>query len=188
MKVLKYLCMAAVLLFSAAALKVEAATVAIIPLINKVEFNTVEEERVPNLIFINEAVNILKKKPGYTLSENARVRHAIEDNVDPYKLPTREQLAAICKKGNVDIVFAMELTDYDYDMLDVGRTDSRTMKMRVKANMVTYNRLTGEYVKKPCVDDSEIDEVFSSRWDPVQECWTRLVRQEFDRVTKVRSR
>jgi len=188
LKVLKYLCMAAVMLVSAATIKVEAATVAVLPLINKVEFNTVEEERVPNTIFIREAVEILKKKPGYMLSESAKLRHAIEENVDPYKLPTREQLAAICKKGNVDIIFAMELTDYDYDMVGQGATESRTMKMRVKANMVTYNRLTGQYVKKPCVDDAEIDEVFSSRWDPVQECWMRLVRQEFDRVTKVRSR
>lgn len=188
MKVLRYLCMAAVMLVSAAAIKVEAATVAVIPLINKVEFNTVDEERVPNLIFIREAVEILKKRPGYMLCESARLRHAIEENIDPYKLPTREQLALICKKGNVDIIFAMELTDYDYDMLDMGRTDSRIMKMRVKANMITYNRLTGQYQKKPCVDDSEIDETFSSRWDPVQECWTRMVRQEFDRVIKVRSR
>jgi len=186
MKVLKYLCMAALMLISTAAIKVEAATVAVIPLINKVEFNTVEEERVPNTIFIREAVEILKKKPGYMLCENARLRHAIEENVDPYKLPTREQLSAICKKGNVDIVFAMELTDYDYDI--INSTDTRVMKMRVKANMVTYNRLTGQYVKKPCVDDKEIDETFSSRWDMVQECWMRLVRQEFDRVTKVRSR
>lgn len=186
MKALRYLCMAALMLISVAAVKVEAATVAVIPLINKVEFNTVEEERVPNLIYIREAVDILKKKPGYMLSESAKLRHAIEEIVDPYKLPTREQLAAICKKGNVDIVFAMELTDYDYDV--INSVDTRVMKMRVKANMVTYNRLTGQYAKKPCVDDKEIDETFSSRWDMVQECWMRLVRQEFDRVTKVRSR
>lgn len=186
MKVLKYLCMVAVMLVSAATIKVEAATVAVLPLINKVEFNTVEEERVPNTIFIREAVDILKKKPGYMLSESAKLRHAIEENVDPYKLPTREQMAAICKKGNVDIIFAMELTNYDYSVDNASI--SRIMKMNVRANMVTYNRLTGQYVKKPCVNDSEIDEVFSSRWDPVQECWMRLVRQEFDRVTKVRSR
>ncbi len=186
MKVLKYMLAVAALVFSFVAVKVEAATVAVIPLINKVEFNTVEEEKVPNMIYMNQALSVLKSKPGYMLVENDRLRHAIKDNIDPYKLPTKEQMKTISKKGNVDIVFAMELVNYNYTV--IPSLNAPTVKMNVKANLVSYNRLTGEYKVKDCHDDSEFDETFTSRWDVTQEAWTRMVNQEFDRITRFKKR
>jgi len=168
-------------------IKVEAATVAVLPLINKVEFQTVEEERVPNLIFTQQAIGVLKAKPGFMLVENERLKHTIRNHVKPYELPQKEQMAAICKQANVDILFAMELLNYDYSILE-GALDSRTMKMNVRANLISYNRLTNSYVKKECLDNTEIDETFSSRWDVVQESWIRMVRQEMDRITRVKKR
>ena len=186
MKVFKYMLAVVALAISFAAVKVEAATVAVIPLINKVEFNTAEEEKVPNMIYMNEALNVLKNKQGYMLVENDRLRHAIKDNIDPYKLPTKEQLKTISKKGNVDIVFAMELTNYDYNVNE--RATTRMTIMNLRANLISYNRLTGEYYTKKCVDNSEADETFTSRWDIVQEAWTRMVEQEFDRITRFKKR
>ncbi|MDO4935490.1 MAG: hypothetical protein Q4E42_02375 [Phascolarctobacterium sp.] len=186
MKGFKYMLAVVALVVSFAAVKVEAATVAVIPLINKVEFNTVEEEKVPNMIYMNEALNVLKNKQGYMLVENDRLRHAIKDNIDPYKLPTKEQLKTISKKGNVDIVFAMELTDYDYNVQESGTT--RLTIMNLRANLASYNRLTGEYYIKKCVDNSDGDETFTSRWDIVQEAWTKMVKQEFDRITRFKKR
>lgn len=186
MKVFKYMLAVVALVISFAAVKVEAATVAVIPLINKVEFNTAEEEKVPNMIYMNQALAVLKNKPGYMLVENDRLRHAIKDNVDPYKLPTKEQMKTISKKGNVDIVFAMELTNYDYKIQEQGQ--ARMTIMNVCANLVSYNRLTGEYYIKKCVDNTEEDEVFTSRWDIVQEAWTKMVKQEFDRITRFKKR
>ena len=186
MKVLKYMLALMALVVSFVAVRVEAATVAVIPLINKVEFNTVEEEKVPNMIYMNQALKVLKNRQGYMLVENDRLRHAIKDNIDPYKLPTKEQLKAISKKGNVDIVFAMELTNYDYNVNE--RATTRMTIMNLRANLISYNRLTGEYYIKKCVDNSEADETFTSRWDIVQEAWTRMVKQEFDRITRFKKR
>lgn len=187
MKVFKYMLAVVALAISFAAVKVEAATVAVIPLINKVEFNTAEEEKVPNMIYMDQALKVLKNKQGYMLVENDRLRHAIKDNIDPYKLPTKQQMKAVSKKGNVDIVFAMELINYDYKNI-LGGLDASTIKMNVKANLASYNRLTGEYYIKKCVDDTEMDETFTSRWDVTQEAWTRMVNQEFDRITRFKKR
>ncbi|MBQ0108301.1 MAG: hypothetical protein KBS34_04205, partial [Phascolarctobacterium sp.] len=167
--------------------RVEAATVALIPLINKVEFQTVEQEKVPNMIYMNQALAVLKNKPGYMLVENDRLRHAIKDNIDPYKLPTKEQMQTVSKKGNVDIIFAMVLTDYDYISFNESGS-TRMIKMNVKANLVSYNRLTGKYVIKKCVDESEMDETFTSRWDVCQESWIKMVKQEFDRITRFKKK
>lgn len=179
-----FLCLAIVLCAGLA--RVEAATVALIPLINKVEFQTVEQERVPNQIYMTQALAVLKNKPGYMLVENDRLRHAIKDNIDPYKLPTKEQMQTVSKKGNVDIVFAMELVNYDYSV--IPSLDAPTVKMNVRANLVSYNRLTGKYVIKQCVDDSEFDETLTSRWDVTQESWIRMVKQEFDRITRFKKK
>lgn len=186
MKFLKNILMFMVLCCSFFASRVDAATVAIIPLINKVEFGTVEEEKVPNMVYMSQAVDVLKNKQGYMLVENERLRHAIKTNVDPYTLPDKKQLAEICRKGNVDIVFAMELLGYDYSVK--AQVETRMVRLNVVANLVSYNRLTGKYTIKKCIDDEEMDETFTSRWDIVQEAWTRMVHQEFNRITRVKKR
>lgn len=186
MKNLKYILSVFVLLLCVAFTRAEAATVAVVPLINKVEFATAEEEKVPNMVYMNQAMNILKNKQGFMLVENERVRYAIKTNVEPYKMPTREQLVEVCKKGNVDIVFAMELVNYDYTVKE--QTTTRMAILNVRANLVSYNRLTNEYTIKKCVNDEELDETFTSRWDIVQEAWSKMVRQEFDRITRVKKK
>ena len=179
--------MAAVLMSGVVAARVEAATIAIIPLINKVEFQSAEEEQVPNQIFNNQALAVIKNKPGYMLVENERLRHAVKENIDPYTLPTKEQLAVVSKKGNVDIVLAMELTNYALRVPD-RQGDTRMVIVDVRGNLASYNRLTGKYVIKRCGDANEVDETFTSRWDLVQEDWNRLVRQEIDRITRTKKK
>ncbi|MCQ2380998.1 MAG: hypothetical protein MJ032_01475, partial [Acidaminococcaceae bacterium] len=131
---------------------------------------------------------VLKNKQGYMLVDNDRLRHAIKENIDPYKLPTRNQMEAVCRKGNVDIAFAMELTNYEYSPLSISTLNSPMIKMNVKAKLISYNRLTGKYSVKDCIDDQELDEVFTSRWDVVQESWSKMVRQEMDRITRVKKK
>lgn len=183
MRFLKSLFLVAVLCLSFAAGKTQAATVAVIPLINRVEFNTVEEEKVPNQIFYTVGLNALREKPGYMLIENDRLRHAIENNLKPYEMPTHEQMKEISKKSNVDILIAVELTNYGRKRLNKGQNEM-FMQMDIKANVVTYNRLTGKYVKKTMKDDSPYDATMESRYNRVQESWTKLVRREFSRIVK----
>lgn len=181
MKNIKTLILFVALIFSCFITQVEAAKVAVIPLINKVEFNTVEEEKVPNQIFYSVALGILRENSGYMLIENDRLRHAIESNIDPYKMPTLEQMKNVSKKANVDILIAMELTNYGRKPVRKSEHELN-LQMDVKANLVTYNRLTGNFEKRKCQDTSIYDATLESRYDKVQEAWTKLVRREFTKL------
>ena len=181
MKNIKILILFAVLIFSCFVTQVEAAKVAIVPLVNRVEFNTKEEEQVPNQIFYNVALGIMRENSGYMLIENDRLRHAIENNMKPYEVPTVEQMMAVCKKANVDILIAMELTNYGRKPVRKSEHELN-LQMDVKANLVTYNRLTGKYDKRKCEDTSIYDATLESRYDKVQEAWTKLVKREFTKL------
>ena len=177
--------MGIVLAFGMAATCCQAATVAIIPLINNVEFNTQGEEQVPNMIYYNEGIGVMKKAPGYSLVDNARLRHAVEDNFEIGKLPTQEQMMKVSKRSNVDIIIASMLTKYGRK--PAGKSaHEMNMQMDVEAKVVTYNRLTGKYKVKNFNDDTIYDATLESRFDLVQESWGRLVRRIFSSVIKVK--
>ena len=183
MKNWKHFILAAILACGCAVVPAEAATVAIMPLINRVEFATPEAEQEPNQIFYNEALGVLKKRPGYMLVDTDRLRHAIRQNVVPGQLPTKEQLMTVTKKGNVDLVLCMELTGYSKKPVQRSMHEIN-VQMNVQGNLVAYNRLTGKYLVKKCKDDRIIDATLTSRWDVVQESWVRMVRREIERLTK----
>ncbi len=181
MKNIKTLILFVALIFSCFVTQVDAAKVAIVPLVNRVEFNTKDEEQLPNQIFYNIALGIMRDNSGYMLIENDRLRHAIENNMKPYEVPTEEQMKTVCKKANVDILIAMELTNYGRKRSNKSAHEI-TMQMDVKANLVTYNRLTGKYEKRKCEDTSYYDATSESRYNLVQEAWTKLVRREFTKL------
>ncbi|MCQ2380999.1 MAG: hypothetical protein MJ032_01480 [Acidaminococcaceae bacterium] len=163
-------------------LATEAATIAMAPLTNKVVFATPEEENVPNRIFFDVALDVIKNKQGYRLVDNGRLQYAMEKNIEKGKLPGKEQLQEISKKSNVDIIVAMELTNYGQKLAHKSANEIN-YQMDVKANLVAYNRLTGKFISKKCVDDSIIDATLGSRWDLVKEAWIKLVRREFNSLT-----
>ncbi|MBQ0067926.1 MAG: hypothetical protein KBS60_07095 [Phascolarctobacterium sp.] len=165
--------------------KVEAATVAIMPLLNKAEFAAEEEEKLPGQLYFDVALDVLKNKPGYMLIDNDRLHYAIKINTTPNTLPTKEQLQTIAKKANVDILVAMELNKYGRKRFNRG-VNEITMQMDIRGKLVIYNRLTGKYVLKKCEDTSCYDGTMESRYDKVKEAWINLVRREFNRLTSER--
>lgn len=187
MKVIKTILLAALLLFGAVIMECEAATIAIVPLVNKVEFNTQGEEQVPNAIYYNEAMGILKKTPGYSLVDNARLRHAVEEEMIFGQLPTQEQMLKVSKRSNVDIIVATVLTNYGRKPV-AKSTHEATMQMDVVAKVATFNRLTGKFESKTYSDDKVYDATLESRYDLVQESWGRLVRRIFGNIVKAKSR
>lgn len=187
MKYIKSILLAMVVLLGVVSVKCEAATVAIVPLINVVEFDTKGEEQVPNMIYYNQAIGVLKKSPGYSLVDNARLRHAVEEELTYGKLPTKEQMLKVAKRGNVDIIVAAMLTNYGRKPANKS-VHEVNMQMDVRAKVATYNRLTGSFESRNYVDDKVYDATLESRYDLVQESWGRLVRRIFSNVAKVKSR
>lgn len=186
MKLIKFL-LTVIFFVSVCIFEADAATVAVMPLLNKAEFATEEEGKIPSQLYFDVALDVLKKKPGYVLMDNDRLRYALQKNTTENELPTKEQMQTVAKKANVDIIVAMELNNYGRKRFNRG-VNEITMQMDIRAKMVTYNRLTGKYIVKKCEDTSCYEGTLESRYDKVKEAWIKLLKREFNRITEQNKR
>ena len=103
-KVLRYLVMTVLAIcFTIPCLNAaEAATVALLPLVNNVA-----GDELANQVYYNNAIKALKSMPGFVIVENNQLNAAI----DNAKLDTaglnKNTLEKIAKEGNVAIVFGL---------------------------------------------------------------------------------
>lgn len=181
-KVLRYLLVTVMALcFSLPCLSAaEAASVALLPLINNVEGG----DEVANQIYYKEALNFLKHKQGFVVMENDKLNAAIEAARITDDAPEAAVLAKIAKDGGVDIVFCMELDDLKSKPLN--RTGDRILELDMEGEAVAYNALTGVYYKHEFKSDKQIDEALTSRWDWKHEEFGRQVRKELDRALRAK--
>lgn len=155
----------------------EAATVALLPLVNNVKSDDLVTQ-----IFYQEAIGTLNGKDGFMLVENDKLTAAIEKAHITDALPDEDTLRAIAKDGDVDVVIAMQL-----DVLDDTPIDSsqeRLLQLDMKGYTVAYSRLNDTFYKHRIYSDKTIQEALTSRWDWVHEEWGRAVRVEIDRALR----
>ena len=157
--------------FSAA----EAASVALLPLINNVQ-----EDEVVTQIFYKEAIATMNTQKGFLMVENDKLTAAIAAVSVGNKVPADFALAKIAKDGNVDIVIAMQLDKIEDET--IFSSEENKIKVLIKGKTVSYNKLTGEYRENKIHEDKLIPEVFSSRWDLPHEEWGKVVRKEIKRA------
>ena len=116
----------------------EAATVALLPLVNNVE-----GDELANQVYYNNAIKALKSMPGFVIVENNQLNAAI----DNAKLDTaglnKNTLEKIAKEGNVDIVFGMQLDKLGKKPMN--RVGERMLKLVLEGQAVAYNSLNGVY-------------------------------------------
>lgn len=161
--------------FSAA----EAATVALLPLVNNVE-----GDELANQVFYKSAMAKLNSKKGFIMVENDKLTAVIEANQVAGSVPSEAALARIAKDGDVDIVIAMQLDVLDDTVID--SSEERKLQLNLEGYAVSYNRITGQYYNHRIYDDKVIPEALTSRWDWTHEEWGRNVRREIDRVLTVK--
>lgn len=162
--------------FSAA----EAASVAILPLINNIEGG----DDLANTLFYKEAMNAVKAKKGFYVDENAKLNAAIKEANIGKELPSASVLAKIAKDGNVDIVFALQIDELHDE--PVFPSNERMLELKMEGKAVAYNALNGAYYEHEFDSDKEIDETLTSRWDWVHEEFGRQVRVEMDRALRAK--
>ena len=180
-KVLRYLLMTIMALFvSLPCLSAEAASVALLPLINNVEGG----DSVANQVFFKEALATMKLQKGFVLMENDKINAAIEAANIGNEVPNKATLAKIAKEGNVDIVFAMQIDDLEDK--PVFPSAERMVELDMEGKAVAYNRLTDSFYKHEFASDKQIDETLTSRWDWVHEEFGRQVRVEIKRALKAK--
>lgn len=154
---------------------VEAASVALLPLINNVQ-----GDEVANKVFYKEAIATMNAQKGFFMVENAKLTAAIEAANVGSKVPSEATVAKIAKDGDVDIVVAMQVDKIEDETL-FSRSEDQ-IKVTIKGKAIAYNRLTGEYRVRKIDEETLTPAVFSSRWDLPHEEWGKVVRNEIKKA------
>lgn len=179
-KIYRYLLMTVLALcLSIPALAAEAATIALVPLINNVQ-----GDEIANQIFYKNSIGTINAQQGYTIVDNDHVTAIIEANKNGNNVPTEAALKKIAKDAQVDIVIAVQLDELHDD--PVFPSNERIVKLTMRGKAVAYNALAGKYYKHQIYSDKEIDETLTSRWDWVHEEWGYAVRHEMNRILQVK--
>ena len=133
-KVLRYLVMTVLAIcFAIPGLNAaEAATVALLPLVNNVE-----GDELANQVYYKQAINAIKAQPGFVLVENDQLTQAFENAKINTAGIDQKSLEKIAKEGDVDVVFAMQLDKLGRK--PVNRTGERVLKLEMegKAREIT---------------------------------------------------
>lgn len=167
------------LCLSIPAIGAEAASVALVPLINNVQ-----GDEIANKIFYKNAIGTINAQQGYTIVDNDHVTAIIEANKNGQNVPTEAALKTIAKDAKVDVVIAVQL-DKLYDEPVIPPSE-RMLKLTMDGKAVAYNALTGKFYKHRIYSDKQIDETLASRWDWVHEEWGYAVRHEMNRILQVK--
>ena len=179
-KLYRYLLMTVLALcLSLPSLAAEAASIALLPLINNVQ-----GDEIANQIFYKSAIGTINAQKGYTIVDNDNVTAVIEANKNGNKVPNEAQLKKIAKDAKVDIVIAVQLDELHDD--PVFPSAERYVKLTMRGKAVSYNALADKYYKHQIYSDKEIDETLTSRWDWVHEEWGYAVRREMNRILQVK--
>lgn len=160
-------------------LNAEAASIALLPLINNVEGDT-----LANQVFYKSAINSINRKAGFVIVENDKLTAAIEAANVGKEVPSKDVLAKIAKDGNADLVIAMQLDVLDDVILD--SSNERELQLQLEGKAVAYNKLIGEFYSHKITDSNKIPEALSARWDWTHEEWGRNVSREIDRILKIK--
>ena len=180
-KVLRYLVMTVLAIcFTIPCLNAaEAATVALLPLVNNVA-----GDELANQVYYKQAINAIKAQPGFVLVENDQLTQAFENAKINTAGIDQKSLEKIAKEGNVDVVFAMQLDKLGRK--PVNRTGERVLKLEMEGKAFAYNHLNGIYYVHNLKGGKEIDEALTSRWDWTHEEFGRAVRQEISRALRAK--
>ena len=179
-KVLRYLLMTVMALcISLPCLSAEAASVALLPLINNVQ-----GDEVANQVFYKNAIATMNKAKGFVMVENDKLTAAIEAANVGNEVLGEAAMAKIARESNVDMVIAIQI-DTINDIPQYSSEENR-LKMDIQGYAACYNALTGTYKKNRIYNDSTYPDVLAARWDLVHEEFGREVRRAINKALKTK--
>lgn len=157
----------------------EAASIALLPLINNVQ-----GDEIANQVYFKSAINAINSQKGFMLVENDKLTAVINAAKIGAKVPTKSTLEKIAKDGNVDIVITMELDKLDD--ITLYSSEGNMLQLALEGKAVAFNNITGEFYQHRIYDDKTVPEALTTRWDWTHEEWGRNVRAEINRILKVK--
>ena len=178
-KVLRYLAMS--VLAAATMLPmttVDAATVAVLPLIDKTAVEGTNE------VFCDNYFDVIKDQDKYELVDSEAFNKAVEKHTVKNELPSQEALKKISEEANVDLVIAIELDELSSDRAPSQKEDYQ--KLNLKGMTVYYDAETGKFTKHKIWDETVVDEMSIVRENFPLRSWARNVRLEMRRALKIK--
>ena len=167
------------LCLSIPALGAEAASIALLPLINNLQ-----GDEIANQVYFKSAIGAINAQKGFMLVDNDNLTAVIESAKVDGNVPDKVILEKIAKDGNIDIVIAMQLDKLDDTTL--YSSEGNMVQLALEGRAVAYNKITGEFYKHRIYDDKTIPEALTTRWDWTHEEWGRNVKREVNRILKVK--
>lgn len=154
----------------------DAATIAVIPLVN----NVAEYENA-DAVYFDRVVEALKKNGTFEMVEDTGLDKAIAKYTKQGVLPDTEALKAICEEGNVDAVFAYQLDLLEDEQKLFGTEWNYKVYMRGK--VAAYNTLAKNPVKNnKVVEEIERPYSESARFNIKEEVFADSVTREINRA------
>ena len=157
----------------------EAASIALLPLINNVQ-----GEELANQVYFKSAIGAINAQKGFMLVENDELTVAIEVAKIAGKVPSKATLEKLAKDSNVDIVIAMELDKLEDTT--IYASEENKLQLALDGKAVAFNKVTGEFYQHRIYDDKTVPEALTTRWDWTHEEWGRNVKREINRILKVK--
>jgi hypothetical protein len=176
-KIFKYLFLGVLAVCFAAPVtaKVEAAKIAVVPLIVNVE-----DEGGMNAILYSEACSKQFTYPEFDFVDTDLVKKAVAAQSDVF---SKAGMQAIMDATGADIVMAMSVDRFDWT--EDRRRQAPVTKLDFRGKFATLNRLTGKYKADNWVNSSEMEsEAISPRSDWPHSEFARTVREEIKKATK----
>lgn len=155
----------------------EAASVALLPLINTSNYENPEEVTAA---YHAAAVRSIDSAEGFTLVDSDELTAVLDKNLEEGKLPSKEVMQTIARDAGVDVVIAMHLKELN-SFTTFGSVEEK-LHLNLDGNCVTYNALTGKFQKRRLWDDSVAPMDVYARSNFEIEAFTNNVRSEVNKA------
>lgn len=158
----------------------EATNVVLLPLINR----TTEYEDFGQ-IYYNRAINVMKLNDEYTLVDDTKTEEIVAKYTAEAILPDENACHNIAKATDADIVIAMEMNKLDVIELPSTKMNDDIL-LQIKGTAVSYNRLTGKFLKHSISDENKMRGAFFNRYDLPASLFGDNVTREIKKALNIR--
>lgn len=155
----------------------EAASVALLPLINTSDYENPEEV---SATYHAAAVRSINNAEGFTLMDSDSLTAVLDKNLEEGKLPSKEAMQAIANQAGVDVIIGMHLKKLDYFTTFGGFEEK--LHLQLDGDCVVYNALTGKFQKRRLWDDTVAPMDIYARSNFELESWSNNVRSEVNKA------
>lgn len=160
--------------------KVDAASIALLPLVN----NVIEREDL-NSIYFDRALEVIKIGDNNEILENKELEEASKKYIKEGQLVSQEEAVKIANESGADVVFMMQVDSLDIDE-SISHSDQNTVVLKLRGNAVSYNATTGKFTKVKLMEDNKVQGSMMARYDVSGNQFGNVVTSQIKRALGIK--